>query len=117
MISQSKSDVDKYMKFYNKYNYYLKEGAMDEYYKNGKHKDLLLSLLRLDLIKYSCIYWFYFDFRKTHEIILIFRYESTMDEGLTTLDDYVSNMSPDQKNIYYFCTTNRQVLSFYFNSY
>ncbi|EAN33991.1 Hsp90 family protein [Theileria parva strain Muguga] len=79
---QSKSDVDKYMKFYNKYNYYLKEGAMDEYYKNGKHKDLLLSLLR---------------------------YESTMDEGLTTLDDYVSNMSPDQKNIYYFCTTNRQM--------
>ncbi|XP_954026.1 heat-shock protein, putative [Theileria annulata] len=79
---QSKSDFDKYLKFYNKYSYYLKEGAMDEYYKNGKHKDLLLSLLR---------------------------YESTMNEGLTSLDEYVSNMSPDQKNIYYFCTTSRQM--------
>nr|PVC50759.1 heat-shock protein [Theileria orientalis] len=79
---ESKKDLDKYLKFYNKYSYYLKEGAMDEYYKSGKHKEMLLSLLR---------------------------YENTSSEGLMSLDEYMETMKPEQKNIYYFCTTNRQL--------
>ncbi|EKX73788.1 heat shock family protein [Theileria equi strain WA] len=80
---QSKSNPEEYRKFYDKYSYYIKEGVLDECHKNGTHKDQLLSLLR---------------------------FESTLGNPneLISLDEYLTTMKENQKNIYYFCANNRE---------
>eukprot|EP00371_Babesia_bovis_P002362 XP_001611009.1 heat shock protein 75 [Babesia bovis T2Bo] len=80
---QSKKDPEKFRKFYDKYNYYIKEGVLDESHNNGPYKQQLMQLLR---------------------------YESSMGEQneLITLDEYINTMKENQKNIYYFCAANRE---------
>lgn len=43
----------------------------------------------------------YEDFAQRDKILKLSRFESTLDKGLTTLDDYISRMNGDQENIYY----------------
>ncbi|KAK2195792.1 bifunctional HSP90 [Babesia duncani] len=81
---ESKRDPEKYRRFYEKYSYYLKEGVLDESHSNGPFRDTLLELLR---------------------------FESSLGEAgsLQSLDEYVAGMKENQKNIYYFCSNNRNV--------
>ncbi|GFE54255.1 heat shock protein [Babesia ovis] len=80
---ESKRDPEKFRKFYDKYNYYLKEGVLDESHNQGPYREQLLQLLR---------------------------YETSMGEPneLVSLDDYIAQMKENQKNIYYFCAANRE---------
>lgn len=43
----------------------------------------------------------YEDFAQRDKILKLSRFESTLDKGLTTLDDYLSRMKDDQQTIYY----------------
>lgn len=80
---ESKRDPEKFRKFYDKYHYHLKEGVLDESHKSGPYREQLLDLLR---------------------------YETSQGEPnqLVSLEEYISTMKENQKNIYYFCAANRE---------
>lgn len=76
---QAKNDPEKYKEFYIEYNYFLKEGACQDY----KYMDQISKLLLFD--------------------------SSVLPEGsLTSLDDYISRCSPEEKNIYYLVAPSRE---------
>lgn len=81
---ESTKNPEKYKTFYEKYNYYLKEGVLDESHKSGQFKDNLLDLLR---------------------------FETSISEpgSLKSLQEYLDEMKPNQKNIYYFCVNSREM--------
>ncbi len=78
---EAKKDADKYEKFYNEFSIFIKEGVAADF----KNREALAKLLR---------------------------YESSATEKgkLTTLEDYVSRMGEDQKEIYYLYSPNRETL-------
>lgn len=80
---ESKKDPEKFRRFYDRYNYHIKEGVLDESHKNGPYKEQLIELLR---------------------------YETSQGEAnqLVSFSDYLSTMKENQKNIYYFCAANRE---------
>merc|ERR1712176_156287 len=81
---QAKKDVEKYMKFFKGYSYYLKAGIIEDKEGNfSRHRDDLLKLLR-----FEC---------------------SSKPKGeVISLEDYVSTSKDGQKNIYYFTCSERQ---------
>jgi len=78
---ESKKDADKYQEFYKTFSLFIKEGVAADF----KNRDQLAKLLR---------------------------YESsaTEKEKFTTLDDYVSRMKEEQKEIYYLYAPNRETI-------
>jgi len=78
---ESSKDAEKYTEFYNKFSIFIKEGVAA-------------------------------DFRNRDQLAKLLRYESSSAEKgkLTTLDDYVSRMKEDQKEIYYLYAPNRETL-------
>ncbi len=78
---ESRKDAAKYEEFYKNFSIYIKEGIAADF----KNRDQLSRLLR---------------------------YESSATEkgNFTTLDDYVSRMKEDQKEIYYLYAPNRETL-------
>jgi len=77
--TMAKKKPDKYQKeFYKEYAFFLKEGVCQDY----EWQEPLSKLL-------------YFDTSKATK------------EKLTSLEDYVSNCTPEQKDIYYICAPNR----------
>jgi molecular chaperone HtpG len=76
---QTTKDPATYEKFYEQYNRFLKEGVVTDFL----HKDALGKLLRFE--------------------------SSALDKGkLTSLQDYVSRMKSDQKEIYFLLAPNRE---------
>ncbi len=76
---QATKDAPAYEKFYAEYNRFIKEGVVTDF----THKDALGKLLRYE--------------------------SSTLDKGqLTSLTDYVSRMSSDQKEVYCLLAANRE---------
>lgn len=73
LLSLQKNDREKYEKFYQAFGRQLKYGAYVEY---GAHKELLMDLLL---------------------------YHSSTEHKPVTLEEYVSRMKEEQKNIYYAC--------------
>jgi len=71
------------LKFYEKYNSYLKEGFLEDQHSNSRYKDSIVKLLR-------------------------FEATNSDPKVLVSLDDYISTMHPDQQNIYYLCSPNRE---------
>lgn len=80
---QSSLDPVKFRKFYSQYSYNLKEGVLDDVQKSGKYKENILKLLRYECSEKEAKEWI-------------------------TLDDYINTMKPNQKNIYYFCASDRK---------
>jgi len=78
---ESKKDADKYQEFYKTFSLFIKEGVAADF----KNRDQLAKLLR---------------------------YESsaTEKEKFTTLEDYVSRMKEEQKEIYYLYAPNRETI-------
>ena len=78
---ESKKDLDKYKEFYKDFSIFIKEGVAADF----KNRDQLAKLLR---------------------------YESSATEKgeFTTLDDYVSRMKDEQKEIYYLYAPNRETI-------
>lgn len=78
---ESGKDAEKYEEFYNKFSIFIKEGVAA-------------------------------DFRNRDQLAKLLRYESSATEKgkLTTLDDYVSRMKEDQKEVYYLYAPNRETL-------
>lgn len=78
---EAKKDAEKYEKFYGEFSIFIKEGVAADF----KNREALANLLR---------------------------YESSATEKgkLTTLEDYVSRMGEDQKEIYYLYSPNRETL-------
>lgn len=78
---ESKKDAGKYDEFYKNFSIYIKEGIAADF----KNRDQLAKLLR---------------------------YESSAAEkgNFTTLDEYISRMKEDQKEIYYLYSPNRETL-------
>lgn len=78
---EAKKDPEKYEKFYGEFSIFIKEGVAADF----KNREALAKLLR---------------------------YESSATEKgkLTTLEDYVSRMGEDQKEIYYLYSPNRETL-------
>lgn len=76
---EKKNDITKYKEFYLEFQVFLKQGACQDY----AHMDSIAKLLLFE--------------------------SSTRDSGeLVSLDDYVSRLSPEQKNIYYIIAPNRE---------
>ena len=73
LTSMLKNKREDYEKFWKEFGLQLKYGAYQDY---GMHKDKLIDL---------------------------FLYHSSKENKLVTLDEYVSRMKADQKNIYYAC--------------
>ena len=73
LTSMLKNKREDYEKFWKEFGLQLKYGAYQDY---GMHKDKLIDL---------------------------FLYHSSTENKLVTLDEYVSRMKADQKNIYYAC--------------
>ena len=73
LTSMLKNKREDYEKFWKEFGLQLKYGAYQDY---GMHKDKLIDL---------------------------FLYHSSKENKLVTLDEYVSRMKEDQKNIYYAC--------------
>lgn len=73
LTSMLKNKREDYEKFWKEFGLQLKYGAYQDY---GMHKDKLIDL---------------------------FLYHSSTENKLVTLDEYVSRMKEDQKNIYYAC--------------
>jgi TNF receptor-associated protein 1 len=78
---ESDKDAAKYEEFYKKFSIFVKEGVAA-------------------------------DFRNREQLPKLLRYESSSTEKgkLTTLDDYVSRMKDEQKEIYYLYAPNRETL-------
>ncbi len=78
---ESKKDSEKYKKFYQNFSIFIKEGVAADF----KNRDKLAKLLR---------------------------YESSATEKgeFTTLDEYVSRMKKEQKEIYYLFAPNRETI-------
>jgi molecular chaperone HtpG len=78
---ESKNDQEKYKEFYQNFSIFIKEGVAADF----KNRDQLAKLLR---------------------------YESSATEKgeFTTLDDYVSRMKEEQKEIYYLYAPNRETI-------
>jgi len=78
---ESKNDPEKYKEFYKNFSIFIKEGVAADF----KNRDQLAKLLR---------------------------YESSATEKgeFTTLDDYVSRMKEEQKEIYYLYAPNRETI-------
>lgn len=79
MEDQLKKEFQKYRDFYVEFNYFLKEGACQ-------------------------------DFKYQEQIAKLLMYETSKGEEdqLSTLEQYISRCSPEQKNIYYLVAPNRQ---------
>lgn len=76
---EKKNDLTKYKEFYLEFQVFLKQGACQDY----SHMDSIAKLLLFE--------------------------SSNRDMGdLVSLDDYVSRLPPDQKNIYYIIAPNRE---------
>jgi len=78
---KAKEDPEKYKKFWEKFNHFIKEGAASDY----THKDALVKLLRYESN------W-------------------TAKGELTSLEDYVGRMKEEQKAIYYISGANREAI-------
>ncbi|CDJ42655.1 heat shock protein 90, putative [Eimeria tenella] len=79
---QVKSDPEKYRQFYQKYSQSIKEGVLEDAHHDSVYKDMLLPLLR-----FEC---------------------SSEDAGkMITFDEYLEKMPAKQKNIYYYCCSDR----------
>jgi molecular chaperone HtpG len=78
---ESKKDAEKYEEFYKDFSIFLKEGVAA-------------------------------DFKNREQLAKLLRYESSATENskLTNLEDYVSRMKEDQKEIYYLYSSNRETL-------
>lgn len=74
---KAKKDVDEYKKFYKEFGNFLKEGACGDF----NHKDQIAKLLRFDT--------------------------SIGGNDLSSLDDYVGRMRPEQESIFFLCAPNR----------
>ncbi len=75
---ESKSNPEAYAEFYQEFNRYIKEGVSMDF----SHRDSLSRLLRFE--------------------------SSTLEAGkLTSLDDYITRMGSEQKEIYYLFSPNR----------
>ncbi|TFG74680.1 MAG: molecular chaperone HtpG, partial [Thermodesulfobacteriales bacterium] len=78
---ESKKDADKYKEFYKNFSIFIKEGVAADF----KNREQLAKLLRFE--------------------------SSATEKGeLTTLDDYVSRMKEEQKEIYYLYAPNRETI-------
>eukprot|EP01033_Poteriospumella_lacustris_P008614 gene8614-6205_t len=76
---EKKNDIEKYKEFYLEFQVFLKQGACQDY----AHMDSIAKLLLFE--------------------------SSTRNAGeLVSLDDYVSRLPPEQKNIYYIIAPNRE---------
>jgi len=76
----AKKDPEKYLtEFYREYSFFLKEGVCQDY----DHQSILAKLLRFETNK-----------NKSRDII--------------SLDEYISNMRPEQNDIYYLCAPTRE---------
>ncbi len=77
---ESKKDPKKYEKFFAEYGVFLKEGIVT-------------------------------DFGNKEELAKLLRFESSklVAGEMTSLDDYIARMPPDQKEIYYLCAPSRTV--------
>jgi len=78
LVEQSKKDNEKYMKFYNEFNSFLKEGVCSDF----MHKADIAQLLRYDT--------------------------SLGEKQLQSLDEYIGRMPPDQTEIYYLNAPSRE---------
>merc|ERR1719231_1428706 len=74
-----KNDYEKYKEFYIEFNYFLKEGGCQDY----KYQEQIAKLLMYETNK-------------------------SEENDYTTLEQYISRCSPDQKNIYYIVAPNRE---------
>ncbi len=81
LAEEAKKRPEKYEAFWNTFGIYLKEGVTSDY----AHRDALTKLLR---------------------------FESSLTEAgkLTSLEDYLSRMQEDQKEIYYLFSDNREAI-------
>ena len=76
---QLKKDPKKYREFYVEFNYFLKEGACQDY----KYQEQIAKLLMYETSKGE-------------------------EDELSTFEQYISRLSPEQKNIYYLVAPNRE---------
>lgn len=76
---QIKNDRKKFREFYVEFNYFLKEGACQDY----KFHDQIAKLL-------------------------MFETNKGKEDDLSTLEEYISRCPPEQKNIYYLIAPNRE---------
>ncbi len=81
LTEEALENPEKYNDFFKKFGTFLKEGV----YTDFEHKTDLARLLRYESSK-------------------------TEDQELTSLDDYLSRMKPDQKEIYFISGPNREVI-------
>ncbi len=81
LSDDSKKDAEKYEEFYKRFSIFIKEGVAADF----TNRDQLAKLLRYES-------------------------SSTQKDQFTTLDDYVSRMGEDQKEIYYLYSSNRETL-------
>eukprot|EP00462_Mataza_sp_D1_P018710 CAMPEP_0175141596 /NCGR_PEP_ID=MMETSP0087-20121206/12233_1 /TAXON_ID=136419 /ORGANISM="Unknown Unknown, Strain D1" /LENGTH=707 /DNA_ID=CAMNT_0016425109 /DNA_START=142 /DNA_END=2265 /DNA_ORIENTATION=- len=78
---KAKKDSEAYMKFYDEFGNFLKEGACGDF----THKDQIAKLLRFD----SSL-------------------GATSPGDTVSLDDYIGRMRPEQNDIFFLCAPNRQ---------
>ena len=78
---EAKKDAEKYEKFYNEFSIFIKEGVAADF----KNREALAKLLRYESSK-------------------------TEKDELTSLEDYLSRMGDEQKEIYYLYSPNRESL-------
>ena len=76
---QKKKDLVGYKEFYTEYSYFLKEGVCHDY-----------------------------NFVDQISKLLLFETSNLEDGILTSLDDYISRCTPEQKDIYYLCAPSRE---------
>merc|ERR1711871_14690 len=76
---QLKKEPAKYREFYIEFNYFLKEGACQDY----KYQEQIAKLLMYETSKGE-------------------------EDELSTFEQYISRLSPEQKNIYYLVAPNRE---------
>ncbi|RYG63964.1 hypothetical protein EON64_14935, partial [archaeon] len=79
LADEQKSHLDSYKAFYLEYHMFLKEGLCSDY----KYMELISKLL-------------------------LFESNESGEGNLLSLDDYISNCPPEQKEIYYIVAPNRQ---------
>jgi len=81
LATKAKKDPDTYKaEFFPEYGHFLKEGICQD-----------------------------FEFQDQLSKLLYFETSKTMDGELSSLDEYVSRCTPDQKEIYYLCAPNREL--------
>eukprot|EP00050_Salpingoeca_kvevrii_P003834 m.235605 g.235605 ORF g.235605 m.235605 type:complete len:206 (-) comp10891_c0_seq12:63-680(-) len=110
---QSRRDPEKYMKFFNEYGNFLREGiwlsndfsVREDVCGPGKRGSLKWKPVGSSLILHTALV------RPQDEIFRLMRYESSTAETgkLTSIDDYVERMPESQKDIYYLCAPSRAV--------